>query len=260
MIALVPASRSAPTVRACNPLKSCHFFSAFQRYISISAIPHAQQRLPISATQTRPKAIPSPVRRRGPSIRFATSTNPSKPSQRTTHYTLFPSTLAAGPPPNGPFDIDLRTLRREFLQLQAKAHPDRQLNSADKSRAEGLSALINEAYKTLSSPLLRAQYILHLNGIDVEDDETAKIDDVELLMEVLEAREVIESAQEEGELEGVRTENEKRIARSEKVVADLCRRGDWDALKAEVTRLRYWINIQEALRGWEMGKPVIIHH
>lgn len=173
---------------------------------------------------------------------------------------LFPTTLSAGPPPSGPFDIDLRNLKREFLQLQAKAHPDRHLNSSDKSRAEGLSALINEAYKTLSTPLLRAQYILHLNGIDVAEDETAKIEDDELLMEVLEAREVIESAQEEEELNGVRRENEERIARSEGVVAELCGRGDWDGLTTEVTRLRYWMNIQEALKGWEKGKPVVIHH
>ena len=92
------------------------------------------------------------------------------------------------------------------------------------------------------------------------DDETAKIDDDELLMKVLEAREAIESAQEEEELEEVRGENEERIARSERTVAELCEKGDWEALKGEVTRLRYWINIQEALRGWERGKPVVIHH
>lgn len=94
----------------------------------------------------------------------------------------------------------------------------------------------------------------------MEDDETAKIEDDELLMEVLEAREVIESAQEEGDLEGVKRENEVRVAKSERVVADLSGRGDWEALKVEVTRLRYWINIQEALRGWEKGKPIVIHH
>ena len=79
-------------------------------------------------------------------------------------------------------------------------------------------------------------------------------------MEVLEAREVIEGAQSEDELESVMKANEARIEQSERVVGELCEGGDWEAVKDEAVRLRYWINIQEALRGWERGKPVVVHH
>jgi len=109
------------------------------------------------------------------------------------HYEIFPQTLSAGPPPSGPFDIDVRALRNEFLQLQAKAHPDMHRGEA-KNRAEGLSMLINEAYKTLQDPLRRAQYLLSLRGIEVAEDETARVEDPELLMGVLEVRETIEDA------------------------------------------------------------------
>jgi molecular chaperone HscB len=78
-----------------------------------------------------------------------------------THYEFFPKTLPRGPPPSGPFHIDTRELRKEFLQLQAVAHPDRHPAHL-KSRAEGTSARINEAYKTLQNPLLRTQYLLSL--------------------------------------------------------------------------------------------------
>ena len=133
-------------------------------------------------------------------------------------------------------------------------------SGANKARAEGTSALINEAYRTLSSPLLRAQYLLQLNGIDVAEDETAKIDDEELLMEVLEAREVIEGAEEEEELDGVERENGARIETTEASLGKLCEKGDWEAAAKEVVRLKYWVNIREAIRGWEKGKPVVIHH
>src|SRR6266498_938137 len=83
-----------------------------------------------------------------------------------THFDFFPQTLPSGPPPATPFQIDLPTLRREFLQLQAKTHPDKFPTGPPKAKAEALSARINEAYKTLTSPLLRAQYLLSLHGID----------------------------------------------------------------------------------------------
>ncbi|KAI9819471.1 MAG: hypothetical protein M1827_006919 [Pycnora praestabilis] len=176
-----------------------------------------------------------------------------------THYELFPQTLSSGPPPHGPFDIDVRQLRKEFLQLQARAHPDRHQGPA-KHRAEGASALINEAYKVLQNPLLRAQYLLSLRGIDVAEDETATVEDPELLMEVLEMREQIEAAEAEEDLVEMRRLNDGRIEGSVGVLEDSFRRDDVGRAKEEAVRLRYWINIKESLDAWEKGKPVILVH
>jgi molecular chaperone HscB len=176
-----------------------------------------------------------------------------------THYEFFPQTLASGPPPSGSFVIDPRVLRKEFLQLQAKAHPDMHPQS-EKRRAEATSARINEAYKTLQNPLLRAQYLLSLRGIDVAEDETAKVEDPELLMEVLDAREEIEAAQEEEELDGMKRVNDERIAASEGVLEQAFAKDDIQTAKQEAVKLRYWINIKESLDGWEKGKPVVLEH
>jgi len=176
-----------------------------------------------------------------------------------THYEFFPKTLPQGPPPSGPFVIDIRTLRKEFLQLQAVAHPDRH-PSHHKTRAEATSARINEAYKTLQNPLLRAQYLLSLRGIDVAENETAKVEDPELLMEVLDTREEIEGAQEEEELDGLKAVNDERIAASEKILDEAFREDDMEGAKGEAVRLRYWVNIKESLDAWEKGKPVVLVH
>lgn len=176
-----------------------------------------------------------------------------------THYDFFPSLGSDAVPPKGRFTLDLGLLRREFLQLQAKAHPD--LAPAEKKRqAEALSARINEAYKTLQNPLLRAQYLLELRGIDVAGDETAKVEDPELLMEVLETREVIEEAQTEEELQPLRELNERRIAASVEVLEDAFKNDDMDAAKEEAVKLRYWINIRESVDSFEPGKPVVLIH
>ncbi|OLN88705.1 J-type co-chaperone JAC1, mitochondrial [Colletotrichum chlorophyti] len=177
----------------------------------------------------------------------------------TTHYDFFPNTLPDGPPPKGHFPIDQRALRREFLRLQAKAHPD--MHPAElKTRAEATSARINEAYKTLSNPLLRAQYLLSLRGVDVANDETLKVEDPELLMVVLEAREEIEEAREEAELEAQRVANEERIRGSEEVLEEAFRHDDLETAKREAVNLRYWVNIQESLNNWEPGKPIVLQH
>ena len=178
-----------------------------------------------------------------------------------THYDLFPTALPSGPPPTGSFTLDPGALRKEFLQLQAKAHPD--LHAAkDKSRAEATSAYINEAYKTLLNPLLRAQYLLSLRGVDVANDETAKVEDPELLMHVLELRERIEEAESEAEIDQMKQENEKRIAHSEDVLSEVFKDdGRTEEAKQEAVKLRYWVNVRESLDAWEEGKevPPLVH-
>ncbi|KAF2197796.1 Co-chaperone Hsc20, partial [Delitschia confertaspora ATCC 74209] len=176
-----------------------------------------------------------------------------------THYDFFPISLPQGPPPKGSFKIDLSALKKEFLQLQSRAHPDLH-TASNKSRAQALSSRINEAYKTLESPLLRAQYLLSLHGISTSSDETAKVEDQELLMEVMEVRERIEEAESEEEIAELREENEGRIKRSEEVLGEAFEGDDLEGARREAVRLRYWVNVREALREWEPGKEVVLQH
>jgi molecular chaperone HscB len=130
----------------------------------------------------------------------------------------------------------------------------------DKKRAEALSARINEAYKTLQNPLLRAQYLLSLSGIEVAEDETAKVDDPELLMEVLEAREQIEEAEREEDLVGMKKENDERIVESTRILAGAFKDNDMGLAKSETVKLRYWNNIKDSIDSWERGKPIVLQH
>ncbi|KAH0565273.1 hypothetical protein GP486_001338 [Trichoglossum hirsutum] len=174
-------------------------------------------------------------------------------------YEIFPQSLSSGPPPRGPFSINLQQLRKEFLQLQQNAHPDRHPPEV-KHRAEATSAHINEAYRTLQDPLLRAQYLLSLRGFDVAHDETAKLDDCELLLEVMEMREKIEAAEEEEQLLPLKKINDTRIDESVKVLEDAFKVDDMVTAKEEAVKLRYWINIRESLSSWEKGRPLILEH
>ncbi|KAK0761036.1 hypothetical protein N5P37_005979 [Trichoderma harzianum] len=177
-----------------------------------------------------------------------------------THYDIFPETLPLGPPPSGHFPIDTRALRREFLRLQARHHPDMHPPGPAKARAEATSALINDAYKTLANPLLRAQYLLSLRGVDVATDETMQVDDPSLLAVVLEAHEEISDADKEEDLAELRAVNDKRIGESEGVLEEAFREDDVAAAKREAVKLRYWVNIKQSLDNWEEGRPVVLQH
>lgn len=240
----MPSLRPAAFVRLRIPLPSDTAIRARQAPLCV----FCAYRLPTS-----------PQQRRRQSTSTSTTFNKQPQSQRQTHYTFFPATLPSGPPPHGPFAVDTTALKREFLQLQARAHPDLH-PPENKHKAQALSARINEAYKTLQSPLLRAQYLLSLRGVEVESDETAKVEDAELLMEVLETRERIEEAENEDDLLEMKTANDLRIEESVKVLQEAFENDDIEAAKHEAVRLRYWINIKDSLDHWEKGKPVVLEH
>ena len=228
-----------------------HFLFIFHEYLLLSP-PYLVNHIPKSESRL--------VYRCGTSKLYSSSTSSRKRSIKPqTHYELFPQTAPSGPPPEGPFEIDVRKLKKEFLQLQAKAHPDLH-QGENRARAEGASALINEAYKTLQNPLRRAQYLLSLRGIDVAEDETAKVDDPELLMDVLEAREEIENANQESDLELTRQINNGRIEDSTWILEAAFEKDDMKMAKEETVKLRYWINIKDSLDAWEKGKPVVLSH
>ncbi|BCR90767.1 J-type chaperone JAC1 [Aspergillus chevalieri] len=184
----------------------------------------------------------------------------------TNYYTLFPSTLPNGPPPATKFDIPLRTLRAEFLSLQNRTHPDKFPPGAPKQKAEALSALLNEAYRTLSDPLTRAQYLLRIqHGIDVTAEESAATDkqalDPETLMAVMEVQEKIEElAEEEGSgeeaqkvIEDMKGENRERVEEGVKVLGEMVEKGDVEGMRRECVRLRFWYSVGEGLKEWTPG-------
>lgn len=247
--------------KVCKSHNGVLFFSAFQRYMSLTTVSKRHINTPnLRLIQLpRPPRIATPLSRATYASTSATPAPKGRKPDTPVLYHLFPATLPKGPPPHGPFIVDTQQLKREFLKLQARAHPDRH-TGANKAKAEGTSALINEAYKTLQDPLRRAQYLLALRGIDVAEVERLKVEDPELLMEVLEVREAIEAAQEEKELEDMKKDNDANIERSEGILDEAFRQDDVQRAMDEAVRLRYWTNIKESLDGWERGKPIVLVH
>ena len=92
------------------------------------------------------------------------------------------------------FNLDRGALGEQYRALQQDMHPDRYADApAQQQRiAVQYSALVNEAYATLSKPLPRALYLLEMAGMSQEQIAAEPVDGG-FLIEQMELREKLES-------------------------------------------------------------------
>ncbi|TBU35251.1 hypothetical protein BD311DRAFT_709602 [Dichomitus squalens] len=154
-----------------------------------------------------------------------------------------------------PFVVDLRQLKNQFRTVQGIVHPDRWVGKPPEHQAiaSAMSSRINEALHRLSDPLRRAEYILAREGLAGE--ETDKLEDMDLLMEVMEAREGLASAESQEEVEEIRSQNQAKIEEVLKEIEDLVAEKNWDALRTAAVKLKYLQGIQSAAAAW----PAVVH-
>ncbi len=79
-------------------------------------------------------------------------------------------------------NIDLTRLQREFYELSRKLHPDLYGQTGKQEQEWSLeqSSLLNDAYRTLKDPIKRTEYLLSLEGVELEEQsksatETARV-------------------------------------------------------------------------------------
>jgi len=92
-------------------------------------------------------------------------------------------------------DLEPAVLDKAYFALQRQWHPDRFVAKPadERARASAEAAALNDAYRTLKDPLSRAIYLAGLNGVSLPGDGKT-IDDPDLLMEAMEAREALHEA------------------------------------------------------------------
>ncbi len=92
------------------------------------------------------------------------------------------------------FEMNQEVLEQHYRLLQQKAHPDnyRQADSITRAQAQQVAGQINEAYQILKTPLLRAKYLLLLQGIQF--DTLKNQVPASFLMQQLQWQEALEEA------------------------------------------------------------------
>jgi molecular chaperone HscB len=94
---------------------------------------------------------------------FCGSCGKVQPPAPVDYFTFF------GLPPK--LSIDVPALEKDFYEFSRKLHPDLSARASWKEQEWSLeqSSLLNDAYRTLRDPIKRTQYLLRLEGIELEE-------------------------------------------------------------------------------------------
>jgi molecular chaperone HscB len=93
------------------------------------------------------------------------------------------------------YAIDTAQLDVAYRDVQSQVHPDRFATApeAERRRSMQWATYANEAYQTLKKPLSRARYLVHLNGVDTEEETNTSMPP-DFLMKQMESREAAAEA------------------------------------------------------------------
>lgn len=72
-------------------------------------------------------------------------------------------------------NLNVTALEKDFYELSRKLHPDLNASSGSQEQEWSLqrSSLLNDAYRTLKDPIKRTQYLLQLEGVELEEQSKA---------------------------------------------------------------------------------------
>lgn len=145
------------------------------------------------------------------------------------------------------FDLDTKVLADLYQTQIAQHHPDKFVTKSEKEQLFALqnTALINTAFDTLKSPLLRATYLLELQGINAFDEKDTQMD-VDFLMAQIELREsleAIEKSKDELALDDFIADVGGKIKTNIEQIQVFFKENNLDKIKNLVRELKFYIQL-----------------
>lgn len=150
------------------------------------------------------------------------------------------------------YRIDAARLDQAYHAMQGKVHPDRHAHLPETERRLSMqwATQVNEAYRTLKQPLLRAHYLLRLAGADTEHESNTAMPP-EFLMEQMEWREAVEEAREAAEVSELEDLHRRLLGHAREVRGDLAAQldehQDYEAAADTVRRLMFIEKLQQEI-------------
>ena len=145
------------------------------------------------------------------------------------------------------FQVDAARLDAAWRELQAKVHPDRFATASDAERRVAMqwASRVNEAYRTLKSPLARARYLCELHGSPIQAESNTAMAPA-FLMQQMQWHEALDDARSAGTADAFDSlHRDIQAARAEvlSAVAGLLDADPPDAAAA-VGRIREWMFLE----------------
>jgi molecular chaperone HscB len=147
-------------------------------------------------------------------------------------------------------ELEPASLDRAYFSLQRQWHPDRFVTKPadERVRASAEAAALNDAYRTLKDPLARAVYFAGLKGVELPGDGKT-IDDPDLLMEAMEAREALHEAETIEAVDGFAARSREDMRKALAGLGGLFLANDTPAIRKALLRLRYLEKFAEEARA-----------
>ena len=158
-------------------------------------------------------------------------------------------------------NIDLAALEKKFHELSRQYHPDYFTTGSaeDKQKALRMTALLNDAYRTLRHPVRRVEYLLDIEGFKPDGSKVPK----SFLMEMFDINEQVEELKSgtatPQQISTVRKDIEDRAARFDSQIESASQ--EWDrlvtsaaaepALKAQLSKLTEILSSSSYIRNLE---------
>jgi molecular chaperone HscB len=142
------------------------------------------------------------------------------------------------------YDIDLGAVEKRHRELSRALHPDRYADAGAAERRLTLAKAVevNEAWRIVRDPILRAEALFALAGVAVGETNEPKPSPA-LLMEAMDRREALAEAKANGDLAAMEhlagEVDARRRAIEEKLTAGFARGGKVDGLLPLLGELRF---------------------
>ncbi|KAD5508546.1 hypothetical protein R6Q59_030810 [Mikania micrantha] len=145
------------------------------------------------------------------------------------------------------FDIEDGSLEGMYKNWQKKLHPDLVHTKSKEEReyAAEQSARVIDAYTTLRKPLSRAIYLMRLEGIEVDEEQT--VSEPELLGEIMEIREAVEEAADSQALNKIQSQMEEKLKHWSNFFANAFGRKFFDEALKSIQRMTYYHRVNEEI-------------
>jgi molecular chaperone HscB len=138
--------------------------------------------------------------------------------------------------------LDAEDLKRRFYERSRQWHPDKfsRASAAEREKALEMTAVLNDAFRTLRDPIARAEYFLKEKGIELSKEAPP-----ELLEEVFELNMALEELK-EGD-ESARPQlieaRDRFVAMRDSIDRSLAETTDLEEVRALLNRRRYIRNL-----------------
>ncbi|KAI4300601.1 hypothetical protein L6164_033958 [Bauhinia variegata] len=143
------------------------------------------------------------------------------------------------------YDIEDKNLEGKYKEWQKKLHPDlvHSKSKMERDFAAEQSSRVIDAYRTLKKPLLRAIYLLKLEGVEVDEEQT--VSDPELLAEIMEIREAVEEADGSEALKRILSQMQDKLKHLSDSFDNAFQSRSFEEAKTTIQRMTYYERVIE---------------